>query len=198
MVRPFIGFRPPRLGFVFEASLNALACQQLSLGVGVMLLNRLTAKYGLSAGEHRSFPRPQDLISARFEDLRSLGFSGRKAENILTIARGASSGELDLESLSEMDDQAVVSRLRELPGVGRWSAEYVALRGLGRLNVFPADDVGSQNKLQHWLGQAERPDYAGVHRLLDQWDPYRGLIYFCLLLDFLSRQGMLARGETNG
>ena len=191
LVRRFIGFKPPRLGSVFEALLNAVACQQLSLVVGITLLNRLTANYGLSVGEHRSFPRPQDLTNARFEDLRKLGFSSRKAENILAFARGASSGELDLESLNEMDDQSVASRLCELSGVGRWSAEYVALRGLGRLNVFPADDVGSQNKLQHWLGLMERPDYDGMHRVLDQWAPYRGLIYFYLLLDFQSRQGIL-------
>lgn len=191
LVRRFIGFKPPRLGSVFETLLNAVACQQLSLVVGITLLNRLTANYGLPSGEHRSFPRPQDLVGARFEDLRKLGFSGRKAENILEFARGASSGELDLESLNEMDDQSVVSRLCELSGVGRWSAEYVALRGLGRLNVFPADDVGSQNKLQHWLGLTERPDYGSMHRVLDQWAPYRGLIYFYLLLDFQSRQGIL-------
>lgn len=191
LVRRFIGFKPPRLGSVFEALLNAVACQQLSLVVGITLLNRLAANYGLPVGEHRSFPRPQDLVGAHFEDLRKLGFSGRKAENILEFARGVSSGELDLESLNEMDDQSVVSRLCELSGVGRWSAEYVALRGLGRLNVFPADDVGSQNKLQHWLGLTERPDYGGMHRVLDQWAPYRGLIYFYLLLDFQSRQGIL-------
>lgn len=131
------------------------------------------------------------MVGAHFEDLRKLGFSGRKAENILAFARGVSIGEIDLESLNEMDDQSVVSRLCELSGVGRWSAEYVALRGLGRLNVFPADDVGSQNKLQHWLGLTERPDYGGMHRFLDQWAPYRGLIYFYLLLDFQSRQGIL-------
>lgn len=191
LVRRFIGFKPPRLGSIFETLLNAVACQQLSLVVGITLLNRLTANYGLPVGEHRSFPRPQDLTIARYEDLRKLGFSGRKAENILAFARGVSSGEIDMESLNEMDDQSVVSRLCELSGVGRWSAEYVALRGLGRLNVFPADDVGSQNKLQHWLGLTERPDYTGMHRVLDHWAPYRGLIYFYLLLDFQSRQGIL-------
>ena len=191
LVRRYIGFKPPRLGSVFETLLNAVACQQLSLVVGITLLNRLTANYGLSTGEHQSFPRPQDLVEAHFEDLRKLGFSNRKSQNVIEFAEQVSRGELDLESLNEMDDQSIVSRLCELSGVGRWSAEYVALRGLGRLNVFPADDVGSQNKLQLWQELSERPDYDGMHRYLDRWAPYRGLIYFYLLLDFQSRQGIL-------
>lgn len=195
LVNRFVGFRPPRLGSVFETLLNAIACQQLSLVVGITLLNRLTKHYGLPVDEHYSFPRPQDLLGANFDELRKLGFSGRKAQNIITFAHSTAGGEMDLESLNDLDDQSAITELCGFSGIGRWSAEYVALRGLGRLNVFPADDVGSQNKLQHWLGLSERPNYGGMHQILDQWAPYRGLIYFYLLLDYQSRQGILPRED---
>lgn len=191
LTKPFVGFKPPRLASVFETLINGIACQQLSLIVGITLLNRLSAAFGPAVGEGRAFPRPQDLVAARPQDLRELGFSGRKVETILSIARAVTAGELDVDALAELDDPTAISRLRELRGIGRWTAEYALLRGLGRLDVFPADDVGSQNKFQRWLKLKERPDYDAIYRVLQRWRPYRGLLYFYLLLDHMARSGTL-------
>ncbi len=62
--------------------------------------------------------------------------------------------------------------------------------------MFPADDVGSQAKLQRLFELETRPDYAGMHQIIDQWAPYRGLLYFYLLLDQLTRTGAIL--ETQG
>ncbi len=191
LVARFSGLKPPRLPSVFEAMANAFACQQLSLNVGITLLNRLCASYGLSVGDQNAFPRPQDLVAARPADLRRLGYSGRKSESILWTARRISAGEEDLEAVADLDDAQAVARLAAHPGVGRWSAQYVMLRGLGRLNVIPVDDVGIQNKLQQWLRLKERPDAEGVSRRLARWRPYGGMLYFRLLLEHLSREGIL-------
>lgn len=188
---PYIGFKPPRFTSVFETLTNAIACQQISLTVGITILNRLCATFGLSVGEYYAFPRPEDLAGASVESLRSLGFSSRKAEYILAIARSVVEGELDLESLEIMDNDRVVRSLCDIYGVGRWTAEYVALRGLGRLDIYPADDLGNQTKLQHWLNLNERPNYEGVHRIIDKWSPYRGLIYFHLLLAGQAQKGLI-------
>jgi DNA-3-methyladenine glycosylase II len=75
--------------------------------------------------------------------------------------------------------------LRELRGVGRWTAEYVLLRGLGRLHVFPGDDIGARKNLQRWLGLLEPLDYDGVRRALAQWAPFQGMVYLHLLLTTL-------------
>jgi DNA-3-methyladenine glycosylase II len=72
-----------------------------------------------------------------------------------------------------------------LRGVGRWTAEYALLRGLGRLHVFPGDDVGARNNLQRWLGFLEPLDYEGVRRTLARWAPFQGLVYLHLLLNSL-------------
>lgn len=191
LVRPFVGFRPPRLPSVFEALLNGIACQQLSLNVGIQLLNRLTRAYAPASGAQHAFPRPRDLAAARPAELRRLGFSGAKAKAILDVSRAIASGKLDVESLAELDNASALDQLKRLRGIGRWTAEYVLLRGLGRLDVFPADDIGGQNKLQRWLRLSERPGYEQVNRILDRWSPYQGLIYFHLLLDEQSRRGLL-------
>ncbi|HXU23195.1 MAG TPA: hypothetical protein VN697_04115 [Tepidiformaceae bacterium] len=197
LVRPYIGFRPPRLPSVFEALLNGVACQQLSLHVGIHLLNRLCASYGRnSGGAHHAFPLPEDLANAPPEDLKRLGFSGAKAKTIVGASRAIASGKLNLESLSRLDDASAFAQLQELHGVGRWTAQYVLLRGLGRLDVFPGDDVGGQNKLQRWLRLKERPDHDRVNRIIRHWSPYRGLLYFHLLLDELSRRGLLTSPDA--
>ena len=151
LVDPFIGFKPPRLHSVFETLINGVACQQLSLQVGMHLLNRLCRAYGLTVGEHHAFPRPMDIASGSPTQLRRLGFSGSKSLVILKVARAIVDGSLNLEELAALTTADARDRLLALKGIGRWTAQYILLRGLSRLDVFPADDVGSRNKMQQWL-----------------------------------------------
>ena len=191
----FRGLRPPRFASVFECLVNAVALQQLSLVAGLTLLNRLSRTYGAcsSAAGNRmyAFPEPAELAIAQPGAIRTLGFSLRKATTIVAIANAANKGRLALESLATRDDEDVVETLTQIAGVGRWSAEYTLLRGLGRLHVFPGDDVGARKNLARWLGLAEPLDYTGVQRAVAGWRPYAGLVYFHLLLDRLAARGDL-------
>jgi DNA-3-methyladenine glycosylase II len=191
----FRGLRPPRFASVFECLVNAVALQQLSLEAGLTLLNRLSRTFGArsSAAENHAhaFPEPAELAHVQPGAVRALGFSVRKATTIVAIADAALQGRLDLESLAAREDGQVVETLTRIPGIGRWSAEYTLLRGLGRLHVFPGDDVGARKNLARWLGLAEPLDYAGVQRAVADWRPYAGLIYFHLLLDRLAARGDL-------
>jgi DNA-3-methyladenine glycosylase II len=192
----FRGVKPPRFPSVFEAVVNAFACQQLSLEVGLELLNRLSAIAGAARGAgpaaHRAFPRPQDVARLTPARCRAIGFSGHKVRALLELARAVEARDVDLEGLALRDDSDVCARLLALRGVGRWSAEYVLLRGLGRLHVFPGDDVGAQKRMARWLGRSEPLDYAGVRRAVARWQPYAGMVYFHLLLDGLSRAGVIS------
>jgi DNA-3-methyladenine glycosylase II len=173
---------------------NAVALQQLSLEAGLTLLNRLSRTYGAgspAAGDNHAFPEPAELAHVQPDAIRALGFSLRKATTIVAIADAALEGGLDLESLAAHEDGQVVETLTQIPGIGRWSAEYTLLRGLGRLHVFPGDDVGARKNLARWLGLAEPLDYAGVERAVADWRPYAGLIYFHLLLDRLAARSDL-------
>ena len=190
LARRFLGMKPPRFPSVFEALVNAIACQQLSLTVGITLWNRLTERYGLgSRSEDRAFPRPDDLGEVDVQALRALGYSRNKGQAVIDAARAMREGAFDLDSVATMDDAETIHRLMALRGVGRWTAEYTLLRGLGRIHQFPGDDVGAQKGLQRWLRLKRPPDYDHVRRVLHKWRPYAGLIYFHLLLDGLDRRG---------
>jgi len=200
LAEEFRGLKPPRFPTVFEAVANGIACQQLSLLVGILLLSRLAGKYGQTIGSPgpglHSFPSSEDLSGARFRSLKLLGFSGHKAEFLLAIAAKQRHGNLDLEKLEDCDDQAAINLLRALPGIGRWTAEYVLLRGLGRLNVFPGDDVGARNNLARFLGRRKPLDYEGVSRAVAKWQPYAGFIYLHLLLASIRDAGWMNEKEV--
>jgi DNA-3-methyladenine glycosylase II len=197
LVARFRGLKPPRFPTVFESLLNAVACQQLSLEAGLSLLNRLAEAHGQAVSTDgmllHAFPRAQDLAGLTPQALRELGFSLRKAATIIELASGVAQERLDLESLERLADDEVVARLTSLKGIGRWSAEYVLLRGLGRLHVFPGDDVGARNNLAHWLDLQPPLDYRAVGQAVSRWQPYAGMVYFHLLLG-----GLEAAGELDG
>ncbi len=187
----FKGVRPPRFPTIFEALANAIACQQLSLTVGIHLLNRLAARYGprLATGTGApGFPTPEALAGADPHELRPLGFSRAKAQALVGLAQRAVAGSVDLGALQLMDDGAAVAALSRLPGIGRWSAEYTLLRGLGRWHVLPGDDVGARNNLRRRFGLVAGAGYDEVKQLSQRWAPYGGLVYFHLLLESLGDQ----------
>jgi DNA-3-methyladenine glycosylase II len=189
------GLKPPRFPTVFEALVNGVACQQLSLAVGIHLLNRLAADRGRATSDGpdgpRAFPDPEDLASLEPDDLRRHGFSSTKARAIIDTARAVVAGDLDLEALQGLEDGAAIERLTSLRGIGRWTAEYVLLRGLGRLHVFPGDDVGAHNKLRRLFGIDTPLDHEAVGQLVAPWHPYAGVVYFHLLLDSLYRADLM-------
>jgi len=195
LVRHFRGMKPPRFVTVFESVINAIASQQVSRVVAILVLNRLTAKYGTASCQEnnagRAFPRPKDLAGLQPDDLRQIGLSRQKGRSVIELATSITEGRLNLEGFTELPEEDALERLLGLRGVGRWTAEYVLLRGLGRTHVFPGDDVGARNNLQRWLHLTKPLDYATVHRTLKRWRPYGGLIYFHLLLDRLAEAGFL-------
>jgi DNA-3-methyladenine glycosylase II len=184
------GLKPPRFPTLFECLLNAVSCQQLSITAGLTILSRLAATAGPLAGQLHAFPAPPDVLGLPPFGLRAVGFSERKAETILELARAAAAGELELKTLEQLDDAAVISALVRRPGIGRWSADYLLLRGLGRLHVFPQSDIGALNGLRSFLaasGGQESPRAA-----LIRWAPDAGLVYFHLLLRGLEQESELS------
>jgi DNA-3-methyladenine glycosylase II len=122
-----------------------------------------------------------------------LGFSRQKGRAIGALAREIVQGPLDLETLAVCDNAAAAQKLPAPGDIGRWIAEYALLRGLGRLDVFPGDDGGAQQRLRRRLGLRGALDHAAVERLLSPWRPYAGMIYFHWLLDGLDEAGRLSR-----
>jgi DNA-3-methyladenine glycosylase II len=195
LVEEFRGVKPPRFPSIFEALANGVACQQLSLLVGILLLSRLAAEIGVIAAFSKNvqyaFPDPTDFTSATIDSLKSLGFSANKSRALLEASSAIRDRRLLLESLTKLDNHGAVEELLKLRGVGRWTAEYVLLRGLGRLDIFPGDDVGARKKLAQFLHKKNPLDYDGVRRAVADWQPYSGFVYFHLLLARIKKAGWL-------
>ena len=192
----FRGVKPPRFPTLFECLVNAIACQQLTLTFGIRLLNRLVEAHGTTAAGQllHAFPAPSRLARLAPETLMPLGFSRAKARSIVELAAGISAGTFAPTAIETLDDREAIQALLRLRGVGRWTAEYALLRGLGRLHVFPGDDVGARNNLARWLDRREPLDYAGVQAAVRHWQPFAGLVYFHLLLANLAEHGTLTEG----
>ncbi len=191
----FLGMRPPRYASVFESMIVGIASQQVSRTASILVLNRLTANYGptFHAGEAiaHAFPRAEDLTKLRPSELRPLGFSRQKERAITELAQSVAEGNLDLEALARLPDEEAITRLCALRGVGRWTAGYVLLRGLGRTHIFPGDEVGVSDNLKRWLHLTQPLDHEALRRTLENWHPYAGLIYFHMLLARLAEAGYL-------
>lgn len=192
LAQRFMGMHPPRYLSLFEALANAVVCQQISLNVGIGIVNRLAENFGVRAGEGYAFVRPQDLLTqADPPALRALGLSFAKARTLLDLAERCASGALDERMLERLTDTEAIKALTQVRGIGRWSAEYVLLRGLSRWHIFPGDDVGARKYLAQWLQLEGRLDYSDVAAALHRWREYAGLIYFHLLLHRLDQAGTL-------
>jgi DNA-3-methyladenine glycosylase II len=193
------GMKPVRYATVFEAFANAVACQLVSLSAGMHVLNRLTEAFGIvgevnnAAASMRSFPPAAAIAHSNPDALRALGLSRQKGEYLIGLAQLAiDPKDRDFASIGQLDDDDAIARLSKIRGVGRWTAEYVMLRGFGRINIFPGDDVGGRNKLFEWLGMGDTPTYDSVGRMLERWHPYGGLIYLHLIVNAVADAGHVA------
>jgi DNA-3-methyladenine glycosylase II len=186
------GMRPPRFPDLFEAFANVVPFQQLSLDAGVVIVGRLVARFGASL-EHAgrrfyAFPVAGAVARASVPALRACGLSRRKAETLRRIARAIDSGELSESALSSLGSAEALGMLAGLAGIGPWSAGLVLLRGLRRLDVFPAGDVGAERGLRVVLRKTKR---APLTRIVARFGDYRGYLYFCALGGSLIGKGLI-------
>jgi DNA-3-methyladenine glycosylase II len=121
----------------WEALARAVAYQQLHVRAGDAIVARLLAQFG------GVFPTPAQLRATDVTVLRGCGFSARKADTLHGIADGALDGLIPAREVAGgMADDALVSRLIGLRGIGRWTVEMMLIHTLGRTDVLPADDFG--------------------------------------------------------
>jgi len=142
----------------FEMAVRAILGQQISVQRARALANELVEKYGERLEHGRLFPAPAALAVA---DLR--GMPGVRARAIPTLARAVLEGRVRLDGSQPLED--AVAALREVPGVGDWTAQLIALRALGEPDAFPAADLGLCNALQ--LSPRE------IEKRAESWRPWR-------------------------
>ncbi len=193
----FKGLKPPRFPSIFEALVNAISCQQLSLDAGLQIQNRFAQYIGKSMcdneGTFYAFPIPKDVAKCSVAELRKLGFSTNKCKTLIDLSSQINVDETLFDDLENKTNDEIVKFLCQFRGIGRWSAEYVLLRGLGRIEMFPGDDVGASKNLQLLLHLKTKLDYQQISKITKKWFPYAGFIYFHLLLQKLNNKGLLDR-----
>ncbi len=170
LVPRIAGFRPPLVPDAFECLVTSITAQQVSLFAAFAIRNRLIEAYGFKAETAYGFPARERIAAASEGDLVALGFSRRKAEYVVGLARS----ELDLDGLAALDDDEVRERLTALRGLGPWTAEWFLARHLARPRAWPAGDLGLRKAATVLYG-------LDVHELGPLLDPFQNLSAHYLL-----------------
>jgi DNA-3-methyladenine glycosylase II len=150
----------------YHTLLRTIVGQQVSVAAAASVWNKLEALLG------EGLP-PDALLAAEFDALRGCGFSRQKQGYARSLCELVVSGELDLATLPD-DDEEAIAELTRIKGIGRWSAEIYLLFAEGRPDIWPAGDLAVQAGLHKILGLAERPDEKTTRALAEGWRPHRG------------------------
>jgi DNA-3-methyladenine glycosylase II len=157
-VRLLPGFRPPLAPDPFEALVSSITAQQVSLHSAFAVRSRLIERFGVPAEYAVAFPTRERLAVATEDELTALGFSRRKAEYVLGLARA----ELDFDSLALLSDNEVKAQITSLRGLGEWSADWFLARHLARPHAWPAGDLGLRKAVLAFYPEVTDVRAAGV------------------------------------
>lgn len=153
---------------LFIALAEAVVYQQLGAKAAATIYGRVVALFP------RSGLTPQQILRAPDEKLRGAGLSQNKLAALRDLARRVASGELPtLEQARGMDDEALVERLVEVRGIGRWTVEMLLMFRLGRPDVLPLADYGLQKGYAIAFRKRELPSRAALEKRGRRWRPYR-------------------------
>jgi DNA-3-methyladenine glycosylase II len=151
----------------YEALVQAVAYQQLHGKAGDAIFARFKNYFG-------GFPKPEQLINAKFDDLRACGFSGRKIETIQGIADGAISGLVPTRQAAEnMSDAELIERLVTLKGIGQWTVEMMLMFTLGRMDILPVDDFAVVEGYKRLKKLETAPKRKEITEIGKAWCPHR-------------------------
>jgi DNA-3-methyladenine glycosylase II len=171
------GLRPVLQGDLFTNLIRSITAQQVNLRWAATTRLRLAERFGeprTILGRRVFSIKPDRLAAADPRVLRALQLTTRKAEYIVNLARCVAEGKIDLDALRAQPDEAVIERLTQLRGIGRWTAEWFLARGLGRPRVV-AGDLGVRKAVGAAYLQGAMPSEAEVRRLTSHWQEAAGV-----------------------
>ena len=115
------------------------------------------------------------LTAVTDEQFRSVGVSRQKALYLRDLAEKVNSGTVTLDNLEDLEDEAVITALTAVKGIGRWTAEMFLMFRLHRPDVLPVGDLGIVTAVQKAYGLRKRPTPDRLRKLGDAWKPYRSI-----------------------
>jgi DNA-3-methyladenine glycosylase II len=164
------GFRPPLSPDPFETLVTSITAQQVSLFAAFAIRTRMIERFGERAELAYAFPTRERLAGATEDELVAVGFSRRKAEYTISLARS----DVDLDVLATLDDDEVRARITALRGLGPWTAEWFLARHLARPRAWPVGDIALQKAVLSLYG-------VGVEEMGPRLDPFQNLSAHYLL-----------------
>jgi DNA-3-methyladenine glycosylase II len=153
-----------RPGTYFGNLARSIVAQQISVAAARTILGRLVDATGLD---------PARITALELDQLRALGLSRSKATYIHDLAEHFLHRPDVFDHLETLPDDAVISELTRVKGIGVWTAQMFLMFTLGRLDVFAPDDVGLQRAIVRLYGLTAVPPRAELERLAGRWHPYR-------------------------
>jgi 3-methyladenine DNA glycosylase/8-oxoguanine DNA glycosylase len=172
------GFRPPLSPDPFEMLVGAISAQQISLRAALAVRNRFIERLGVSAELAYAFPAPERVATATRDELTALGFSGRKADYVLSLARS----DVAFATLEALPDEEVKATLVQLPGIGEWTADWFLARHLARPRAWPAGDLALRKVVSAFYGDGRPLTIQEVREIGTRFDPFQNLSAHYLLL----------------
>ncbi|HEY8256488.1 MAG TPA: hypothetical protein VIG08_02415 [Gemmatimonadales bacterium] len=163
--------RPVHTQSLFAALAESIVYQQLSGRAAETILGRVVALY-----HPKRFPGPRDIVDTPVERLRGAGLSAAKAAAIRDLAARTIDGTVPSLALARrMDDDALVERLTEVRGIGRWTVEMLLIFRLGRPDVLPVGDLGVRKGYARTFRTRGLPTPEAMTRRAERWRPYRSV-----------------------
>ncbi len=160
------GLRTPGAWDGFELAVRAILGQQVTVEAGRQLAGKLVVACGARSGDALLFPSPAEVVAA---DLSSLGMPRARKATLVSMAKAALETPGLFDPLSTVEE--TVARLRAIPGVGDWTAQYIALRASREPDAFPSSDVALLRGATRSGGK--RPTPAQLLTRAERWRPWR-------------------------
>jgi DNA-3-methyladenine glycosylase II len=171
------GARAPLMPSPFECLVWAILGQQITLAFAYKMKRALVERYGASleyeGQTYWLFPEAGRLAEADPADLREIQFSRQKSDYVRSLAALVAEDRIPWEQLAAAPADEAISGLTALRGVGRWTAEYVLMRGLGHPDVIPAADVGLQTAIARAYDLGRKATEQLIRALAVEWKPRR-------------------------
>ena len=183
------GVRPPRYPSLWETVCNAVVYQQVSIHAAGAILRRTIERYStpVEVAGVRLYPffSPRTMLDADPVELRAAGQSVQKINAMKAVAAAIEAGALDEGALEALPTPELLAALVAHRGIGPWTAAVIALRGFGRLDVFPMNDSGAAAGLRTLSGDPTTQPEPIIAAL----EPQQGMLYYHLLLGRLHATG---------
>jgi DNA-3-methyladenine glycosylase II len=165
------GFRPTLTPNRFEALVIAITAQQVSLRAAAAIRSRFVERFGVRHEVASAFPERERVAAARVNELQALGFSERKAEYVIGLARS----DLDLDALAALPDAEIVETLTSVRGLGRWTADWFLARALARPEAWPAGDLGVRKAVASFYADGRPLSIDEVRSMGERFTPFQNL-----------------------